>query len=160
MENFGAYYLYPAVLYASNKPYFIKTILGSCIAVCIWDNNLHIGGMCHYMLPYWNGNGLASPKYGNIAIEKLHKKMLGFGSKRKNLKAKVFGGGEVLDVENSYFQIGKRNIIIAKEVLKEIKIQVISSSVGGKLGRKIIFNTQTGEVKQRFLKTNLNPKIL
>ncbi len=74
MENFGAYYLYPAVLYASNKPYFIKTILGSCIAVCIWDNNLHIGRMCYYMLPYWNGNGLASPKYGNIAIEKLYKK--------------------------------------------------------------------------------------
>ncbi|GEM_PF-4852045 len=47
--------------------------------------------------------------------------MLGFGSKRKDLKAKVFGGGEVLDVENSYFQIGKRNIINCKRSIKRNK---------------------------------------
>jgi chemotaxis protein CheD len=155
VENFESYYLYPAALYASNKPYYIKTILGSCIAVCIWDSSLNIGGMCHYMLPYWNGNGLASPKYGNIAIEKLYNKMLNYGSDRNNLKAKVFGGGEVIDVEVSHYKIGKRNIMLAKEMLKEYKIQIVASSVGGKLGRKIIFNTKTGEIRQRFVKRQL-----
>jgi len=53
------------------------------------------------MLPLWNGEGLASPKYGNIAIEKLIERMLYLGSRKANLQAKIFGGGEVIDVNIS-----------------------------------------------------------
>jgi len=107
------------------------------------------------MLPYWNGEGLASPKYGNIAVEKLLEKMYTFGSKKFNLVAKVFGGGEVIDTKNSQFNIGERNIKLAWEVLEEQKIEIVSSSVGGKLGRKIIFYTHTGEVKQRYVQRTI-----
>ncbi len=112
--------------------------------------------MCHYMLPLWNGDGLASPKYGNIAIEKLVEKMINFGSKKFNLKAKIFGGGEVIETENPKFNVGQRNIVFAKEMLAEENIPVVSSSVGGKLGRKIIFFTDTGEVKQRYVQKQNN----
>lgn len=152
MDNLESHFLYPAALFASEKPFQINTILGSCVAVCFWDNILKTGGMCHYMLPYWNGEGLASPKYGNIAIEKLLEKMYSFGSKKANIIAKVFGGGEVIETKNPMFHIGERNIQLAREQLKELKIPVISSSVGGKNGRKIIFYTETGEVKQRYVK--------
>lgn len=108
--------------------------------------------MCHYMLPYWNGEGLASPKYGNIAIEKLLEKMHSLGSSKINIVAKVFGGGEVIKTKNPQFNIGERNIKLAWEQLKELKIPIVSSSVGGKNGRKIIFYTETGEVKQRYVK--------
>ena len=104
------------------------------------------------MLPYWNGEGLASPKYGNIAIEKLLDKMYSFGSQKPNIIAKVFGGGEVIETKNPMFHIGERNIKLASEQLKELKIPVVSSSVGGKDGRKIIFYTENGEVKQRYVK--------
>lgn len=151
MNTLDSHFLYPAALFASQKPYQINTILGSCVAVCFWDPILRVGGMCHYMLPYWNGNGLASPKYGNIAVEKLLEKMISFGSKKSNLVAKVFGGGEVIETKSQQFHIGERNIQFAWEQLKELNIQVVSSSVGGKNGRKIIFNTETGEVKQRYV---------
>jgi len=155
MDNLGSHFLYPAALYASKEPFQINTILGSCVAVCFYDRVLKYGGMCHYMLPYWNGEGLASPKYGNIAVEKLLEKMYTFGSKKFNLVAKVFGGGEVIDTKNSQFNIGERNIKLAWEVLEEQKIEIVSSSVGGKLGRKIIFYTHTGEVKQRYVQRTI-----
>lgn len=146
------HFLYPAAIFANKTPYQVSTILGSCVAVCLWDPVLQIGGINHYMLPFWNGQGLASPKYGNIAIKKLLEKMEALGSNRRNLKAKLFGGGEVIESQASNFHIGQRNIAVAKDMLKELGIPVISSSVGGKLGRKIIFFTQTGAVKHRYIK--------
>src|SRR6056297_2647363 len=91
------HFLYPSTLFASKTPYLVNTILGSCVAVCMYDPVLKIGGINHYMLPLWNGEGLASPKYGNIAIEKLLEKLKSFGSKKYNIKAKIFGGGEVIE---------------------------------------------------------------
>lgn len=147
-------FLYPSALFASNKPYEITTILGSCVAVCLYDQALQIGGINHYMLPFWNGKGLASPKYGNIAINKLISKLEGLGSDKKNMIAKVFGGGEVIQNKAHNFNIGERNVLIAKEILNEKKIRIVSSSVGGKNGRKIIFNNFTGEVMHRYIQNN------
>jgi chemotaxis protein CheD len=73
------------------------------------------------------------------------------GSVKSNIKAKVFGGGEVIETTIKQFNVGERNIQIAIEVLEELKIPIIAKSLGGKLGRKIEFNTSTGEVKHRFI---------
>ena len=147
-------YLYPAALVVPNPPNLVHTILGSCVAVCLFDTKLKIGGINHYMLPLWNGQGLASPKYGNIAIEKLYTKLINIGSEHKFLIAKVFGGGEVLETTNNHFNVGDRNIIVAKEMLANLKINIVAQSTGGKNGRKIIFNSGTGEVIQRFIKSS------
>ncbi|MBP5419592.1 MAG: chemotaxis protein CheD [Bacteroidales bacterium] len=131
----------------------MKTVLGSCVAVCLWDKRLHFGGINHYMLPMWNGADLASPKYGNIAIEKLLERMRSMGSRTEDLQAKVFGGGDLLSVsgESSTTKIGERNIEVAKMMLAQEKIPIVGSSLGGKRGRKIIFLTDTGEVRHKFL---------
>lgn len=129
----------------------MSTILGSCVAVCLYDPVTHIGGINHYMLPFWNGEGLASPKYGNIAIERLVEKMISLGCKKTNIIAKVFGGGEVIDTQISQFHIGERNIAVAIQMLKELNIPIAGQSVGGKNGRRIQFNTQTGAVLQKMI---------
>ncbi|MBN2273384.1 MAG: chemotaxis protein CheD [Bacteroidales bacterium] len=147
-------FLYPSAIIVSTEPCEVTTILGSCIAVCIIDPVLCIGGINHYMLPLWNGIGLASPKYGNVAIEKLIDKLIMLGSKKDNLTAKVFGGGEVLETNSVQYNIGLRNIEIVREILNEKRIPVISSSLGGSYGRKIIFKTHTGEVKHFFINKN------
>lgn len=145
------HFLYPAALLASRKPYMVTTILGSCVAVCLWEQKQAFGGINHYMLPLWNGKGLASPKYGNIAIEKLVNKLIALGANRKNLIGKVFGGGEVIQSKQQSFHIGERNIMIAKQLLNEYNIPIVGSSVGGKAGRKIIFNIKTGEVMMKYV---------
>lgn len=147
------HFLYPGAIFISPEPYIITTILGSCVAVCLYDPVLKIGGINHYMLPLWNGQGLASPRYGNIAIKKLIDNIESLGSNRANIKAKVFGGAEIISSNISQFMIGERNINIAKEMLNDEKIQVVASSVGGKIGRKIIFDSLTGEVRQKFVGT-------
>ncbi len=108
--------------------------------------------MNHYMLPNWNGNDLASPKYGNIAIDKLIERMFYYGSNRKDLIAKMFGGGELLEASTgNSMLIGERNIRVARLMLEERNIPIVASSTGGKRGRKIIFFTDTGEVRHKFL---------
>ncbi len=138
-------------MFASAQPAEVTTILGSCVAVCLWDRYLGIGGINHYMLPTWNGMELASPKYGNIAIERLVEKMIQIGCPKKNLVAKVFGGGEVISVSSASMHIGERNVMVAEEMLLEQNIPIIGRSTGGNNGRKIIFNTHTGEVLQCYI---------
>ncbi len=151
-KNYLQYFLYPSSLFVSKEPYVVKTILGSCVAICIWDKHLKIGGMNHFMLPNWNGNDLASPKYGNIAIEKLINRLLTLGSKKEDLIAKVFGGGDMLEGKhgNTYL-IGERNIRVARILLEEKNIPIVASSTGGKRGRKILFFTDSGEVRHKLL---------
>jgi chemotaxis protein CheD len=109
------------------------------------------------MLPYWNGDGLESPKYGNVAIGQLFTKLLDFGAKKEDIVCKIFGGGEVLGENSSIYNVGQRNIELAMNLIGEMGIQIVSSSTGGKLGRKIYFNSSTGEVLQKYLtKTNQN----
>lgn len=146
-------YLYPSSLVVKDTPTRIHTILGSCVAVCLFDKTRQIGGINHYMLPYWNGCGLETPKYGNIAIEKLIGGMLALGSKKEHLIAKVFGGAAVLEVSFSSFNIGDKNIGVAMDILKKNNIPILAQSTGGTRGRKIIFNTQTGEVIHRLIKS-------
>ncbi len=153
MDNrYLQHFLYPSSLFASKDPYVVKTILGSCVAICLWDKKLKIGGMNHYMLPNWNGNDLASPKYGNIAIDKLVERLLHHGSDIRNIQAKIFGGGELLEsATGNSNMIGERNIRVARLMLEEKKIPIVASSTGGRRGRKIIFFTDTGEVRHKFL---------
>ena len=156
------HYLYPGRLFASKEPYTVTTVLGSCVAVCFWDPILRVGGINHYMLPLWNGEGLASPKYGNIAIIKLLDAMLSLGCERRNLVCKVFGGGEVLRT-NGVLNVGQRNVELAMRILAEERLPIVSSNVGGNQGRKLIYNTEDGSVLMKKLRPQAeflaNPKV-
>ncbi len=149
--NNKTHFLYPSALFASKEPYVVNTILGSCVAVCLYDPVMKIGGINHFMLPMWNGQGLASPKYGNIAIEKLIEKMISLGCNKKQLKAKVFGGANIFESNLEQFQIGERNIAVAEQLLEDFHIPILSCSVGGANGRRILFDTFSGEVRQKII---------
>lgn len=140
------HFLFPGTIFANPGEFLISTVLGSCVAICLWDSVQKIGGMNHYMLPLWNGEGLATPKYGNIAIEKLMYRMLHLGCRKENLVAKIFGGANVTSSGNEIFLIGDRNIQLANEMLEEYRIVIKSSDVGGHVGRKIIMNSATGVI--------------
>ncbi|MCK4922514.1 MAG: chemotaxis protein CheD [Bacteroidales bacterium] len=159
MNEQGKHFIYPSTLFVSKDRYLIHTILGSCVAVCLYSPKMKIGGMNHYMLPLWNGQGLASPKFGTIAIPKLIEKMGLLGSNNKFLVAKLFGGANMFESKLEQFRIGDRNIAIAKEILHEYKIKIVAESTGGELGRKIEFNTYTGEVSQKIIKKNCKVEV-
>ncbi|MBI5643255.1 MAG: chemotaxis protein CheD [Deltaproteobacteria bacterium] len=134
------------MIFAQSGQHMITTVLGSCISVCLWDAALHFGGMNHYLLPFWNGDGLQTPKYGNVAIPMLVEKMISLGSSRGNLRAKVFGGANILENSSGLLNIGARNISFAETALIENRIMVLGKDIGGTAGRKVMFLTSTGEV--------------
>lgn len=141
------HFLTPCMLFSRREEHTVTTVLGSCVSVCLWDAERGWGGMNHYMLPLWNGEGLPTPKYGNIAIEKLIQQVIALGCRKENLVAKIFGGANVLGVEGpGTYQIGERNVTVAQELLAQHGIPIVASKVGGTSGMKILFNTRTGSV--------------
>ena len=126
-------------------------MLGSCVAVCLYDELVGLGGMNHYQLALWNGVGLASPRYGNVAIERLVQKMEALGADRERMRAKVFGGASVLGGGQDSLRVGARNIEIAWDWLQRLQIPIFASDVGGLFGRKLKFDTLTGMAKVKKL---------
>lgn len=153
------YFLNPSKIFVSRQAYEVITVLGSCVSVCLFDTKQHIGGINHFMLPFWNGKDLPSPKFGSIAIEKLINKMIDTGANKRDLIAKVFGGSEVIQSTNNIFRIGQKNVEIAHQMLNKEGIPVISQSTGNHLGRKVLFRTSTGEVLMKFVKRQQLSKI-
>ncbi len=131
-------------------PTEISTVLGSCVAVCLFDKYKMVGGMNHYLLPLWNGNGLQSPKFGNVSVPRMIQSMMDIGCNPSNMEAKIFGGASINISSSEDMMIGKRNIFTAKEILDEYKIPVIAEDTGGATGRRIMMRSDTGKVFMKY----------
>ena len=141
-------YLHPGELYASPEPAKVMIILGSCVAVCLYNTRLAIGGATHFLLPTLDGEGHRSPRYGDVAIARLLQELRLAGSKNKDLHAEVYGGASVLQAFSSSANgsIGEKNVRLAIEVLSRESIPVMRRDTGGSKGRKINMRTDTGAI--------------
>lgn len=145
-------YLAPGQVFAAVEPSVASMILGSCVAVCLWDRQLRAGGANHFLLPDWVGNGAATPRYGNVAIERLIQRMQSFGCRASGLQAKLFGGATVIQAfQGRPDQLGSRNVALARKVLAEAGIPVVAEDVGGSRGRKLVFRTDSGIASVRLI---------
>lgn len=151
MQPISKLYLYPGQLLVTKDAMEITTILGSCVSVCLFDSIRRIAGMNHFLLPVNDKYTTDIEKYGDTSLKLMLDKILSMGSKKSEIVAKVFGGGEVLTYENSNFNIGKKNIEVALDFISDHKIKIISRAVGGTWGAKIVFNTITGIVTHKYL---------
>lgn len=154
--------IYPGELYITKKSELITTILGSCISIVLFDEQNSIGGINHYMLPAAppeskKNSGLPITRFGEYAIKTLIQEMINQGASLKNLKAKIFGGSNVLnfsskkderkkDAQKKDALIGEENINFARKFLKKIGIPIVSEDVGGVSSRKIFFDTTNYKV--------------
>ena len=144
-------YLLPGQIVVSPTPCVVRTILGSCVGVCIWDSGLGMGGMSHFVLPFQSVTGQVppSPRFGNVAIPMLIERLVELGSKRQNLSAKLFGGASILSnaaatPQRPWRSVGLKNIEIAHKLLFEARIQILAKDLGGSRGRKLIFQVHDG----------------
>jgi len=138
-------YLHPGQLYASGECSMVTTILGSCVALCLWDPLKRIGGINHFLLPLAGSDMTNSPRFGAIAVPTLIKKVLYLGADPKRLQAKLFGGANVIDAfRDRDNHLGLQNVRIARELLEAEAIPVVGEDVGGHKGRKLIFLTDDG----------------
>lgn len=140
----AGYYLEPGYIYFSRQPTTIRAVLGSCVAVCLWDPVQGVGGMNHYLYPSTRERRKATPKYGNVAIAALVRLMDEAGSVRTDLEAQIFGGA--VGGKGSDERLGTRNVEVARRMLTRKGIAVVSEDTGGQRGRKVVFDLATGEV--------------
>ncbi len=146
--------IHPGEFYATFDDVFIATVLGSCISIVLIDPSVGLGGMNHFMLPYFSNTrneSEANPaelgRFGDFAIELLINDMLKKGATRKRLQAKVFGGGNVLaGGQCDTNKTGENNISFALQYLETERIPIIGNDIGGLLPRKIYFNPVTAKV--------------
>ncbi|MCX5812301.1 MAG: chemotaxis protein CheD [Proteobacteria bacterium] len=141
-------FLKPGELYISDKPTIVSTILGSCIAVTIFNRRLKAGGICHAMLPRSSfTKGHHEFRYVDSSILYMLNKFETMGIRKDEMEIKLLGGADVIDRMNeSMASIGQKNIEIALEVIRNENLQLKVSDIGGKLGRKVHFYTHTGKV--------------
>ncbi|MCA9152157.1 MAG: hypothetical protein KDA92_22795, partial [Planctomycetales bacterium] len=134
---------------ASAEPTSLSTLVGSCIAVCLFDPITRVGGMNHFMLPGDTSDGRVCASYGMHAMDLLINEMMKAGASRFRLVAKVFGGGKVVKSLESGARIGNRNAEFALQYLETESIPVLAQHIGGLQGRHVRFTTDTGNVAIR-----------
>lgn len=138
--------LMPGELHCQRGPLCLGTVLGSCVAVCLWDSQLRFGGMNHFLLPNRPSNGENSTKFGDIAVPRLVEAMRELGSNPRHLQAKLFGGAYVLHAGDPAFAVGRRNVEVAVSELRRHRIPIVASRLSGIHGLVIRQCTECGEV--------------
>lgn len=145
MESMRAsYYLEPGYIYFSKRPSTVRTVVGTCVAVCLWDKELKYGGMNHFLQPSTSEQEKATPKFGNVAVAALVRIMEEAGCQKKNLVAQVLGGA--IPPKSGVNSLGRQNVQAARDMLARKGIRIAAEDVGGVIGRKIAFDTGTGQL--------------
>lgn len=137
----------------------LVTILGSCVAACIRDPIIGVGGMNHFLLP---GDGLVgqtsdAARYGVFAMESLINGILKAGGRKDRLEVKVFGGG---NVTNNSARIGSKNAAFIRDFLKREGLRTTSEDLEGELPRRVHYYPDTGKVMMRRLHRKEDSKVI
>lgn len=133
---------------SDNQADEISTLLGSCVACCLWDQTVGVGGMNHMLLSKQrSGNGL-SDLLGINAMELVINEMIKLGAQRHRLVAKVFGGAQMV---KGLSDVGAENAAFALSFLDAEGIKVLGQSLGGQAARQLLFFPTTGVVRLRLV---------
>jgi len=141
--QYDAVKVLPGEYFVASEDIMVMTVLGSCIAACIWDGRARAGGMNHFMLPDGEG-GDGAGRYGSYAMELLINKLLKCGARRETMQAKVFGGAQVMAGFTS-MNVGERNTKFVLEYLSTERIPVVSQDVLDIHPRKVCFFPVSGK---------------
>ena len=127
----------------------LRTILGSCAGICIYDRMKKIGGLAHILLPVNTANGANPEKYADTSIPLLVQMLIKEGAKKEFLSAKIAGGASMFKFDSNVTlgQIGDRNIEESKKILQKLQIPILEEDSGGSAGRVIDFYLADGHLK-------------
>lgn len=148
----------PGDYYSSLDNIVISTLLGSCIAVALYDVSIPVGGLNHFMLPESKTGhsdlGTLSARFGINAMELLMNDIFKKGGAKRQLHAKVFGGSTMLDFgQPATINVSRMNIEFVFQFLETEKIPVDSYSVGGEMPRKVFFFPHSSRILMKYSRT-------
>ena len=144
LQGHSHYIVRPGYLAFSLQETCMTTVVADGLVVCIWDSTLACGGMSHFMRPAAESREEATPVFGNAATIGLINLGRAAGCLQENLEAHILGG--TTSPSDPSHNIGERNALVARAVLANKGIRIVSEDIGGTVARKIIFNTLSGEL--------------
>jgi chemotaxis protein CheD len=140
----------PGEFFVTRSNESMTTVLGSCVAACIRDPALRVGGMNHFMLPeasaqaggaWGDGPDGVATRYGAYAMEQLINELMKMGARRERLEVKLFGGGRILSAGTD---VGAKNIAFARQFLQHEQLAVVAEDLGDVYPRRVMYFPQTG----------------
>jgi chemotaxis protein CheD len=160
--------VYAGEYVVTSEPIVLTTLLGSCVAACLFDSRTNLAGMNHFMLAQPNSNDSGSTqisaRYGVHAMELLINEMLRAGASRFRLQAKIFGGGNVLAVASpetdSILQVGNNNAEFVKNYLQREGIPVLAADLGGHHGRVVYCDAQSKQIFVRKIQKSQSDEVV
>jgi chemotaxis protein CheD len=145
-------YLHPGQLMAFSGPAVVTTVLGSCVALCLYDEQAEAGGMNHFVLAEGLASDRESPRYAQPACERLLARVLALGARRERLVAKIFGGASSMQRSVGRASVGENNVAAARRWLEQERIPLAAVETGGEFGRRLAFEIPSGAAWVRLLK--------
>ncbi len=141
----------------AQAPELIRTVLGSCIGIAMYDRKQGVGGLGHVILPS-SKEGSGDPgKFADSAIDILLEKLVAAGADQKKIVAKIAGGASMFGTESAV-GLGVRNADAVKDRLSHHRVRLAAEEVGGRKGRRMLLDPSTGEVKVEVI--GEEPKII
>jgi len=156
-------YLKPGELCVSESEIVVTTVLGSCVSVTLYQKPSKWAAICHAMQPRCpqapQCPDLCPPKckgryrYATCSVEDMRKRMQSNGLRPKDVEVKLFGGAALIGTQSSTSSdtVGQQNVKAAMEAINNCGLMLKVMDVGGNFGRKIIFDTSTGDVLMKRL---------
>jgi len=132
-------------------PQVLRTTLGSCIAVCLYNSDAKVGGMLHFMMatPFRTDvspETIKKGKYAQTGIPEILRQLRNhFKIEPTGFTAKLFGGANLLPTVKT--EIGRENEEMARSILKTYGVRITGAKTGGPKGYRIDMDLSTGKVK-------------
>lgn len=123
----------------------LRTLLGSCVGLALYDRRAKVGGLAHIVLPESKGRTERPGKFIDTAIPALIDAMKKHNANPSKLTAKIAGGASMFS-HSIAADIGRKNVDACREQLKQLNIPLIANHCGGTQGRKMSFNTGNGVI--------------
>ncbi|MET0389279.1 MAG: CheR family methyltransferase [Polyangiales bacterium] len=138
--------------FATSEPMLISTLLGSCVAACLFDPVARVGGMNHFMLPKVVQEAQGSARFGIHAMELLINELMQLGAQRARLRGMAFGAAAVNRMLTS--TVAAQNGAFVRQFLAREQIPLVCERLGGERPREVYLRTDTGEAFVRNVEPN------
>lgn len=138
--------------FARNEGRIVTYALGSCIGITFYDPMIHLGALLHVMLPNKGAGADMNPfKYADTGIRETLRKMTAFGMMKSRTVVKIAGGAKMFEISGKadFGNIGQRNVMVVKQVLKEEGLRIAAEDTGGTCARTMFLDVSTGGVMIR-----------
>jgi chemotaxis protein CheD len=145
-------FLRPGEFYFGEGKTRIRTLLGSCVAITLWHPRLHLGGMCHYMLPHRPHRKKGEPmdgRYADEVLEMFMQELRRSQTRPADYQVKIFGGGRMFSTVakgGRHVDISERNVQVGRELVLKHGFKVTAQDLGGGGHRNVVLDLWSGDV--------------